>query len=136
MSESVMRRLAPWALVAGAALFLGIFLTLKFCTNWSQLVILGSELSFIFFWKVIRALAGPVSAYPSLRKVQLLRALPVGIVCLAAFLAAWPVTSNYALWVLLVATLLYLVFLRPYIKRLIVEKAEPPDSTYQLRPQR
>ncbi len=82
------------------------------------MMILASELTIVFLYRLLQAFVGPIATNQSLRMGQILLALPVGVYCVAAFLAAWSVTARYAPWVFLVGVLLYFGVSRPYIKKL------------------
>jgi hypothetical protein len=112
------QRLRLWALIVGAALFVGVFLIFKFSTSLPLTVILGSEFSIIFLWRLVRAFVGPVATNRYLRKVQILRSLPYGLFTLASFADAWPVTSPYAPWVFLGGVLLFFAVSRTYTRKL------------------
>jgi hypothetical protein len=112
-----MLRLRTWGLIAGA-LFVGVFLIFRFSTRLSPFKILGSELSIIFLGRIVRAFVGSVATNRTLRMGQILLALPMGIYCVAAFLAAWSATSPYAPWVFLVGVLFFLGVSRLYVRRL------------------
>jgi len=107
-----------WALIAGAALFIGVYLSLRLFTNLSPDKVLGSELSILFFWKLIRAFIGSVATDRHLRVAQVLLSVPIGLFGLAAFLNAWPTTSQYAPWVLLGSAIFYFGISRPYVRKL------------------
>ena len=113
-----MQRLQPWALITGAALFICIFLVLRLYTPLSASIIVGFEFLILFFVRLIRALFGPIATEGLLRKVQIMRALPLGLYCLAAFFNAQPAASRYAPWVFLGGVILHLSVWRLYIRKL------------------
>ena len=71
-----------------------------------------------FSFPTAEGIVGPIATNQSLRMGQILLAIPVGVYCVAAFLAAWSVTARYAPWVFLVGVLLFFGVSRPDIKRL------------------
>ena len=89
------------AIFIGVVLFLGVFFVARFFTGLPDLVILGSELTIIFLFAMIRAFVGPLAKRKALRNVGIVRALPLGLFALGALLGACKKTS-YA-WVLVVA---------------------------------
>lgn len=111
------RRLPLKAFIAGAALFLGIFVIAKLLTKSSPLIIVGSELSIVFIWRLVRAMLPPISAHPTLRIAQVLLALPVGAYAGAFLLAGFAATSR-ALWLLLGGFLFYVGVSRRYVFKL------------------
>lgn len=115
----------PWILILGPAVFVGVYLALRFTTHLSFLIIVGIELSIIFLWRLIRAFVGPIAANRSLQVGQILLALPVGLYSLASFLYAKPATSDFALWVFLCGVALFFGVSRPYIKTLQQRIGQP-----------
>lgn len=124
--EALIQRLRVRAFIVGTALFVGAFLVLTILAGVQTFVVLGVEFAIICFWRFVRAFVGPLAANRSLRKGQILLAVPVGAYSAAAFLAAWPETSKYAPWVFLIGVLTHFGVSRRYIRKLArqVHKAE------------
>jgi MFS family permease len=99
-------------------LFVAVFLILTHYTHVRSLIILGSALTIISLYSVMRALAGPIASHQSLRLGKILLALPVCIFGIGTFLAAWPATLPYAVWVILLGLLLFFTVSRPYVKKM------------------
>jgi hypothetical protein len=116
VGKSLIRQIQIWALVAGAALFVGVFLILRHFTDWSLSVRMGSELSIFFIWSLGRSFLGRIGAYRKLRTAKLLLALPVGLFSLAAFANASPQTSAYAPWIIAGTILFHFGVTKRYIR--------------------
>ncbi len=119
-------------MIGGAALFLGVFFLAKFLTRLSGLVILGWELMMTFAFCLLIALCPPMAKHKALRNVWIVRALPVGLFAVAAFLLSWDKTS-YAAVLLGAAVVVQLVIVRLLMRKLRkqIEKEkgqEQPDS--------
>jgi hypothetical protein len=83
-----------------------------------SLVAIGSALTIVCVYSVLRAFKKPIASYESLRWGKILLALPVCIFAMGTFLAAWPATLPYAPWVILVAILVFFGVSRPFVKKL------------------
>lgn len=115
------------SLITGPIAFVGVFWILRSDLRASPLIALCSICAIVFVYRLLEALLGVMAIDRTLRTVQILRALPVGLYSVSAFLAARPTTLRYAPWVFLVGVLLHFGVSWPYIRKLRKEASRQTD---------